>query len=188
MKINPKLKTLFEQNSIDYDNAVNTLLALYHKLNVILSTEMINKLSVIKLIDKNYSTGGFDILINLYEGEAEITGWEWIEDYRNIFRKADPKKAGGKTSVKSKMKKFLIEHPDVKKDEILAAARLYVADFLHKDTTYLQQADYFISKLNRAQGSSDISSRLEQFLEVVRAENKKADGMSKEALRRMGLR
>lgn len=69
----------------------------------------------------------------------------WIEEYRDLFKKANTGRAGlcsDSLSVTSKMKRFQIQF-GYSKDQILQATKDYIKD---TDPSFIQEADYFIFK------------------------------------------
>lgn len=69
----------------------------------------------------------------------------WIEEYRELFKKANTGRAGlcsDLLSVTNKMKRFQVQF-GYSKDQILEATRSYIKD---TDPSFIQEADYFIFK------------------------------------------
>jgi hypothetical protein len=63
------------------------------------------------------------------------------------------------------MKAFFAEHPEIRKDEVIAATKEYLRNFpSQQNPKYMQRADYFISKLEKGVPTS----RLEMYLEVLK--------------------
>lgn len=70
---------------------------------------------------------------------------DWIEEYRELFKKANTGRAGlcsDLLSVTNKMKRFQVQF-GYTKDQILEATRSYIKD---TDPSFIQEADYFIFK------------------------------------------
>lgn len=87
---------------------------------------------------------------------------EWIEEWRDMFSSKKVGAGGNKQGVYKKMQTFLKENPTITKDEIFSATDMYFQSL--DNTKYMQQADYFIYKGT----GKDISSRLSQWVEVVK--------------------
>jgi hypothetical protein len=86
----------------------------------------------------------------------------WITEYRDLFKGKKQGAMGDPNACVLKMKKLITQYPAWSKDQILKATENYV-ESQAPNYTYLQQADYFISK----QGGNDkiATSRLLTYLE-----------------------
>lgn len=95
---------------------------------------------------------------------------EWIEDYRALFKNKKSGAMGTRKTCIEKMIKFIKEYPEYSDPElILAAATRYINTQRASGYTYLQRADYVISKKD----SDSVTSRLAAFCEeVAESENK----------------
>lgn len=176
MKLNPELKDVFKEFNIDSAQGIFCLMSIYHKIpltgmlaSLLESTMM--QINVSKIVEKDYKTTPPSVVWNypLYEGEE--TEWAWVDkEFRPLFKAANKLKAGSASSCIRKMKDFFRKHPSVRKDDVLAAAKLYISSV--NDTTYLQQADYFIFK--NSDTKSAFTSRLEQYIELLKENRKRA--------------
>lgn len=94
----------------------------------------------------------------------------WIDDYRKLFKNKKSGAMGSRKACVFKMKKFIEEYPTYAKiDLILAAAQRYINSESRNNYTYLQRADYVISKKD----VDSVSSRLATFCEeIAELENK----------------
>jgi len=168
MKLNPELKEVFREFNILPDAGMLCLFSIYHQIPLIgelavLLEPVMMQINVAKIVDKDYRTGSITWNITLYEGEENE--WSWIDkEYRPMFKALDKLKAGSMSSCSRKMKEFFKAHPSVRKQDVLAATKLYLSTIT--DTQYMQQADYFIFK--NSDKKSSFSSRLEQYLEVLK--------------------
>lgn len=177
MKLNLQLKEIFKEFNINPSEGIMCLLAIYHgvglsgELEKVLQPTMM-QLNIAKIIDKDYKTGTIIWNIPLYEGQN--LEWGWIEtEYRPLFRAVNKLKAGSSSSCLRKMKDFFAKHPSVRKDDVIAAAKMYISSV--NDPTYLQQADYFIFK--NSDTKSSFTSRLEQYLELLKESRKQVGGI-----------
>jgi hypothetical protein len=93
--------------------------------------------------------------------EPDDDNWKWVKEYQKVFKDIRADKGGSLADCVRRMKKFFAEHPEVRKEDVIDAARLYTTTC--DNWNYLQNAHYFISK-----GVSNLkTSRLEQYLELV---------------------
>ena len=182
MHINKVIIQLLEQHNIDVDEGTLYLLGVYFGIktkDVIPETTM-KQVNFCNIVVRDYDKTPVEIKWNipLFEGLNETTNtqdtvWGWvIADYRKKFMDIRGTAGGDKTGCISKMKRFFAEHPDVRQEEVLQAVELYIeTEGFRYDTSkvkFLQQADYFISKVVKAEGTSYSNSRLEQYIELIR--------------------
>lgn len=177
MKINPKINEILKQYNIHEDSGILYLLSIYHNLdtNVLenLAFESVGKqVNLAKIVERDYTEKGMVTWnVNLYESEKESeTAWDWVEEWREMFAKLRPDARGNKKDCLTKMKKFFANNPEIRKDDVIKATQLYLATV--RDAKYLQQANYFICKVVKAEGGSTYNSRLEQYLEVLQKQGK----------------
>lgn len=99
----------------------------------------------------------------------------WIDEYRMLFRGKKQGAMGDPNACLLKMQKFIKTYPQFTKEQILKATALYIESNSPR-YTYLQQADYFISK----QGGNDkiATSRLLTYLEDIDTSVSDSDSMT----------
>ena len=167
MRLNPELREIFDEFNIDPAAGIYCLLSIYHGIAIkgelakILEPVMM-QINVAKIVEKDYKSNTLIWNTTLYEGEEHE--WSWVDlEYRPLFKAANKLKGGSSSSCTRKMKEFFKKHPSVRKQDVIEAARLYIST--ERDPTYIQQADYFISKNSDVKAS--FTSRLEQYLELI---------------------
>lgn len=125
----------------------------------------LQKLGYIKItVDGPILTGKFNIDFKNTINTLDVENW--IEEWRNLF----PAKVesggrpvkGSKQGCIKKMKSFLKNNPEVTKEEIFEATRIYVFDRKRNDYKFMVTADYFIEKNN----VSLLESLIEKFKET----------------------
>jgi hypothetical protein len=171
MTINEEVKNLLKDHNIDEAKGLLVLLAIYHNipfdgyLESFFAQEL-SEINIIKIVDRSYPDENIIWNIPLFN-DAELnlaTEWSWVlDEYRPLFRNIDKSKGGTPISCVRRMKKFFAEHPEVRKQDVIEAAKMYIETV--NDPRYLQQADYFIIKDTK---SLNVTSRLEQFLEIIK--------------------
>jgi hypothetical protein len=162
------------------DEALLYLLSIHYSLeSQCFNEEIIRTVNLTKIVERDYHTTPVKLVWNIpLFGTAamnEEEAWQWVNlEYRPIFSTINVVKAGDKRGCIGKMKKFFAANPEVRKDDVIAAARLYVAPFGAgaENPKYMVQADYFISK----QVENVKKSRLEQYLEIVLKQRKESNG------------
>lgn len=127
------------------------------------SLEKLTEEGYIKII--NSEKGEYDLRAKALEfkveelkekGNKESVDLTWIDEYRKLFREKSFSRGimGSRSQCIQKMTAFIKKHK-ANKEDILGATKLYLDTI--NNPTYIQQADYFISKNG--------GSRLEAFLE-----------------------
>ena len=185
MKFNPEIESLLNKFNINRTVGLVTLLCLYHELDddrVKNTIENQQKITLTKIVERDYANGGIKWNIPLYEGEQVIDkNWGWVDEYRELFARYRPDAKGTKSVVLKKMQKFFSEHPEVRKEEIFQATEMYLRTFAASTPNqrkYIQQADYFISKATEGVKTS----RLEQYLELIKDSHKNDDSIAQRNL------
>lgn len=130
--------------------------------NRVLSENSINKLTekgFIKIFEGNVILRpAFSIAFGTMLPTADVNSW--IEEWRNLFPtikiSSRPAK-GSKQSVLTKMNKFVKQHPEYTKEQIMAVTKMYIFEKTRENFKFMQCADYFIEK----NGMSSLESLLE---------------------------
>lgn len=90
---------------------------------------------------------------------------EFIDTYRNLWKNLKAGTMGSPSSCKAKMLRWMKDNPSYSKEDILKAAKIYIASL--NNYTYLQAADYFIYKKD----GREESSRLSAFIDEIEVDN-----------------
>lgn len=175
MKINPEIEKLLNEHNISYTKGMMVLFCLYHGLPMTGDTEQflydtMMQINVVKIVERNYGPNN-RIVWNMpfyIDGDNKVESeWSWVtNEYRPLFRDVAKDRAGSPSGCIKRMKSFFSTHPEVRKQDVIAAAKLYIDSITNPK--YMQSADYFIIKGKGA----DTTSRLEQYLEMVKDSNK----------------
>jgi hypothetical protein len=178
MQINPEIIQTLERHNIEADEGLLYLLALFFDIKTdIIPEKTMKQVNFSRIIDRSYEDEQRNEVVwnlPLFIGVTATDAWSWIQDYRELFMGLRTNAGGSYSSCVEKMKKFFAANPDVRKEEVMEAADLYLEEFRYDTArlTYMQNAEYFISKMNRAAGTSAKSSRLEQYIEIARRNKK----------------
>lgn len=172
MKINPQLKSVLEDHNIDYDEGVLYLLSLHFGLKIDSEKfeKTIKQVNFVKIVERDYSanTELFTVRwnISLFENQEVNTAWDWVVEFRNMFRSIRPDRASTLNICLARMKDLFSKNPHYRKEDVLEATKMYLRTV--KDTNYLISAHYFIKK---DKGVNE-QSKLMEFLEIL-YENRK---------------
>lgn len=89
--------------------------------------------------------------------------WEWVKsEYWQMFKDANPDKKGNGNQCVRLMKALFAKRPDIRKEEVLGATRMYIAN---NDPKYIRRSNYFIKKGKGADLSEDILEWIDTFRE-----------------------
>lgn len=97
-----------------------------------------------------------------------------MNEFRDIWKGLKAGSMGSPNACKEKLVKWLDDNPIYTFDDVLEAARLYI-ESLNGNYTYLQRADYFISKTDKNKVEE---SRLSAFVEEI-GQDSQADWTTK---------
>lgn len=163
-----------KQSALDYESSEEHYKSLEDKKFIKIRTEVQNDKKVIEyilrekgeLLLKNSFTEEIlsekvDKVINEQTDKREP-----LVIYRSVFKGLKPGSMGDPHACRSKLTRFMLNHPEYTLDQIIKAARLYIKT-LNGDYRYLQRADYFIYK---RVGKTE-ESRLAAFLEEISNED-----------------
>lgn len=163
MKINLKLKSIFDEFAIDYDEGILYLLSIFFhlKINEEKFEETIKKVNFAKIVERDYETKTVIWNTPLFEGTNVENNWDWVISWRNLFKDIRPDRAGTLNLCLTRMKQFFAKNPHVRREDVLKATQLYLETVT--DSAYLTSAHYFIKK---DKGTNE-QSKLEEFIEIV---------------------
>jgi len=103
--------------------------------------------------------------VPLFEGAETAFGWV-RDEYCALFREVSPDRPVYAAESLRRMKKFFAEHPDIRKDEVMAATRMYLRA---TDPNFVRQPNYFISKGGGADRQDPLLNWVERYREEVAA-------------------
>jgi hypothetical protein len=163
MTINEKLAFYLDEKGVDVDTALLYLLGIHFDLDTSKLPELTKKqVNVLNIVDKNLETKEIIWEIPLFTDQE--TKWEWVTEYRQLFRDIRQDAGGSLKDCIFKMQRYFAENPEIRREEIMEAAKLYIHNFKHgtENPKYMQRADYFIYKGK----GLERTSRLEQYIEI----------------------
>lgn len=175
MKINPDLKRIFREHNINYDEGILYLLSLYFGIVIPESKfeQTIKQINFIKVVERNYKSDSNDLIWNVPLFESQNLLWDWVIEYREMFRRIRKDRGGTLDSCLVRMKKFFAENPEVRKEDVIEATKMYLRTVT--DPAYLTGADYFITK----DKGIDAKSKLMLYLEILYEKRKESKNSTK---------
>ena len=158
MKINEQILDILKEFGIRKDDGICYLISLYHGYKPTYIPDVLKqKINLTKIVVNDRT--GITWNIPLYSG-AE-TAFEWVKtEYVPMFKERNSKKGGKVREATSRMKKLFAANPDIRKDEVIGATRMYL---LNTNPDYIRFPHYFIEKGVGAEKSWDVLDWIEKY-------------------------
>lgn len=155
LDFNSEIKTIFTLKKIPIHDGLSYLLNLYYGVSPSYLPEKIErKVLSTGIITKDYSSDTVVWNVPLFM-EQEI-GFEWVSEWMDLFKKVNPERRGVKNDVLRRMKKFFVNNPSIRKDEIIEATIVYLKSL--SDPMYCKKSHKFIYE-------QDGSSMLKDYID-----------------------
>lgn len=141
LTINSKIKEIFRTNSINIHDGICYLICLHYGIDPTYIPEGLKrKVHSCNIVTKNYSTGEIIWKESIFE-ESE-TGFEWISEWMDLFKTVNPARRGTKAYVITRMKKFFVNNPEIRKQDVFVATKKYLSTVT--EPTYCKKSHKFI--------------------------------------------
>jgi hypothetical protein len=144
-KINENIIKTLTSNAIG-DEGIIYLLSIYFNLDVKCIPQKIQtKVNLLKIVERDYDAASFSVKWNepLFEGESPTQShWDWVEDWRKLFKRVNPERDGTKKYCITRMKKFFSKFPNYRKEDVMIATRAYLGSVASPQ--YCKKAHKFI--------------------------------------------
>lgn len=161
MTVNPRIKEVLQSFNIPVDDGILYLLAIHFNLKPVTLPDMIITRVLTTGIVNHTPKSGVVWTIPLFE-ENELGKWTWVVDeYMQLFAEKLAIKKGPKKDTIARMQKFFSENPDVRKEDVLGATKMYIASV--NDPKYLMMSHYFIFKDKAAQKTHNLEMWVENY-------------------------
>lgn len=163
LNINTEITNTLKEHKIPNHDGVGYLLCLYYGVKPsYIPEELERKVLSSGIVNKDYTSDTLTWNKPLFE-ETEI-GFEWISEWMDLFKSVNPERRGVKADVLKRMKKFFVNNPAVRKDEVFQATHNYL-----KTVTvpmYCKKSHKFIYEIDGTSMLGDFVSQLEQAKET----------------------
>lgn len=155
LTFNSEIKNILDRNSISQHDGVSCLLCLYYGTDPsFIPEELMRRVLATNIVNKDFTTGELKWNKDLFE-ETEL-GFEWISEWMDLFKRVNPDRRGVKGDVLKRMKRFFVNNPSVRKDEVFKATEMYLKTV--DNPTYCKKSHKFIYEM-------DNSSMLLEYVE-----------------------
>ena len=159
LDFNTEIKSLFTVHKIPTHDGLCYLLSLhYGLLPSFIPKELERKILATKIVTKDYENDVYKWNIPLFE-ETEI-GFEWVGDWMDMFKRINPERRGVKADVLKRMKKFFVNNPSIRKQDVFEATQTYLNSL--SSPMYCKKSHKFIYEMD---GSSMLKDYVDQLQE-----------------------
>lgn len=163
LDINSEIRTIFSSKGIPIHDGVAYLLCAYYGLRPsYIPEELERRILSSNIITKDYSSDTIKWLVPLFEEQE--TGFEWVTEWMDLFKEVNPTRRGVKSDVLRRMKKFFVNNPSVRKDEVMKATKDYLRSI--SDPIYCKKSHKFIYELDGTSMLKDFVEKLVKDQEV----------------------
>jgi len=157
LEFNSEIKDIFNRSSISIHDGLSYLLCLYYGTDPsFIPKELERKVLSTGIVTKDYSNDELKWNVSLFE-ETE-SGFEWITNWMDLFKQVNPERRGVKADVLRRMKKFFVNNPSVRKEDVFEATRMYLKTI--DNSIYCKKSHKFIYE-------QDGSSMLLDYVERI---------------------
>lgn len=145
LTFNSEIRERFALSSISVHDGLSYLLCLYYGTEPsFIPKELERRVLATKIVTKEYSSDTLNWNIPLFE-ETE-TGFEWLGEWMDLFKKVNPERRGTKAFVITRMKKFFVNNPSIRKDDVFQATERYLKEvskpmYCKKSHKFIYEAD-----------------------------------------------
>lgn len=139
MKLNEEIIEVLKASSLSVDDAMPYLISLYYGYkpgyipNYVI--QIVNRLGIVE-----ENKGVLNWAVPLYLEQQ--TEFDWIKEWMNLFGEIRRDRRGARSTVLSRMKKFFVNNPDIRQDEVINATKMYIESV--NDPTFLKKSEKFI--------------------------------------------
>ena len=143
MKINPQIQTVLQEFNIPVADGVAYLLSIYFNCRPSYTPPLlVQRINVTNILGINANR---EVIwhIPLFEQESQDK-WQWVIEWNADFKRLNKLRKGADKDVLTRMKAFFADNPDVRKEEVIEATKMYFNSLTSAE--YLISSHYFISK------------------------------------------
>ena len=168
LNFNSEIREIFNRHSISLHDGLSYLLCLHYGTDPSFIPETLeSKVLATRIVTKNYDTGEVQWNIPLFE-ETE-NGFEWISDWMDLFKAVNPERRGVKADVLRRMKKFFVNNPSIRRDDVIEATKMYLKTV--DNPTYCKKSHKFIYEQDGSSMLLDYVERIPDFRKITKMQN-----------------
>ena len=145
LNINSQVENLLRDHKIPIHDGVAYLICLYYGIKPSYLPEGLErKVLATKIVSIDYTSDVIQWNESLFE-ETE-TGFEWISEWMDLFKRVNPERRGTKADVIRRMKKFFVNNPAIRKEDVFAATNKYLLSV--SSPVYCKKSHKFIYEID----------------------------------------
>lgn len=164
MKINPQINQLLLNYGIPENDGIAYLLSIYFNVRPSYTPPLlVQRMNVTNILGISPEK---EVMwhIQLFSGEAQEK-WDWVKEWNQKFKDINIKRKGSDIACITRMKAFFADNPDVRKEDVIEATKLYFRSLNNAD--YLMSSHYFISKGVGRDRVSTLETWVERYKELL---------------------
>lgn len=159
MKINTEIKEILEEIGVPYKEGLTYLLSIFFDVTPNYIPESVSiPVNISKIVEVEDRQVVWRV--PLFEGQETAFGWV-VDEYVELFKVAGKNKF--KRECVARMKKLFSSQPEIRKEEVLGATRLYLNSV--NDLKFVRNPHYFIEKGSGGGKTQDILSWIDLYRE-----------------------
>lgn len=167
MEINQEIRDRIKDIGIPENDGVAYLLSVYFECIPSTTSRVLIKqmqmTKILSIVDKKLH---WQVPLFADETKEPEDKWNWVvTEYRELFKSVNQKRTGPKNSSVSRMKRFFADNPDVRKEDVIGATKMYIRNLSSPE--YITSAHYFIFKgtgVNKISGLEDWVDKYKSYL------------------------
>ena len=165
MQINPQIRTVLTEFNIPVEDGIAYLLSIFFNCRPSYTPPLlVQRMNVTNIlgIDSNREVIWH---IPLFTNKEAIDKWKWVLEWNLEFKRINSKRAAVSRDAITRMKAFFADNPDVRKEEVIEATKMYFKTLSSPD--YLISSHYFISKGVGRDRTSALLGWIEKYREAI---------------------
>lgn len=144
LDFNPKVIEKLKKNNIPVDDGRAFLLCKYLNIKASFFPEDLeNKILSLGVYTIDYNTNKISWNFDLFGDSSE--DFDWVKEYVEMFGRVNKNRKGGLSTTVPKMKKLFLNNPNLTKEIILEATKIYLRE---ADPLFIMDSQYFLIKNN----------------------------------------
>lgn len=159
MVINPKIQEYLKEVKVPLKDGLPYLVSLHFNcMPSYIPQELIKKVYSAGIF--TYSNNKIIWNVELFQTSEETGSYSWVKsEYVPLFKEKNSKKGGKVREATSRMKKLFQENPEIRKEDVMDATKLYL---FNTDPNYIRFPHFFIYKGVGADKTWDILDWIEK--------------------------
>lgn len=158
MKINDEIQKILKEYNIPKGDGICYLLSLHFGYSPsYIPDKLKHKINSSGIVKPDKT--GLKWKTPLFEGGQ--TAFDWVKtEYVVMFKNRNPDKGGKVREATERMKKLFAENPEIRKEEVIEATRMYLSN---TDPKYIRFPHFFIKKNSGANTIHDILDWIDKY-------------------------